>query len=76
MRAFLFMLFIGSSFLATGCATTNGEPTAHVEQCHVERGKIVDNASCISDHNTIVSERDARERERRLTRAIDRSSRR
>lgn len=68
----LFALITAPIF--TGCATTS-EPQPHVEQCHVKDGMLLDRKDCISDHNQIVLENKAKERERSL-RSIDRGSRR
>jgi len=42
-------------FLLAGCSTT-GEPVSHVAQCHVKDGLLVATGDCIEEHNTFVTE--------------------
>jgi hypothetical protein len=70
--AFFAAILISVSIL--GCATTN-EPQAHVEECHVRDGMLLDKSSCVADHEKIVVEREAKTAKRRVFRSSDRGTR-
>lgn len=77
MRAFLPSAIAILAFIVTGCATTSGEPAAHIQACHASKvGDVVDGEQCRAEHDAIQARRLQVERERRYTRSYEGVSRR
>lgn len=63
------------SISLAGCVTTN-EPQAHVEECHVKDGMLLDSSACVTDHNKIVADREAQMAKQRALRPSNIGTRR
>ncbi len=64
---------LATALLSTGlvgCATTD-EPQAHIEECHVRDGMLLDKSACVIEHGKIVTEREAKAAKNRVVRSSD-----